>query len=223
MALDVAKIASETDVVLITQGLDDHCSMPTLEQLPRELPIVAAPEAAARIADLGFASVTTLRHGQAADVCDGRLHVEATPGALVGPPWSRRQNGYVLSENLRGGGTSLYYEPHCDFDRRALKSLGQVDIVVSPITSTLIKVPSLGLDYPLVSGDINLMELLTGLAPRVLIPLLNNEIEQEGDLTKYLTESGAGPDELRAALAERRILTRVEMPAPPGEALAIAL
>ena len=68
------------------------------------------------------------------------VHMRTTPplcahhllptGALVGPPWSKRQNGYVLREAAGGGsgsaGASLYYEPHCDFDVAAVTRVGQV-------------------------------------------------------------------------------------------------
>ena len=30
----------------------------------------------------------------------------------MGPPWEKRQNGYLLQEQ---GGVSLFYEPHCDY------------------------------------------------------------------------------------------------------------
>jgi hypothetical protein len=57
----------------------------------------------------------------------------ATSGALVGPPWSQRENGFILREGGGGGGgVSVYYEPHCSFDARALQQEPPVDIVISP-------------------------------------------------------------------------------------------
>lgn len=70
--------------------------MPTLERLPKHIPIIAQAEAADRIRPLGFKSLTTIGHGQSMPLCDGKLQLTATAGALVGPPWSTRQNGYVL-------------------------------------------------------------------------------------------------------------------------------
>lgn len=49
-------------------------------------------------------------------------------GALVGPPWSKRQNGFVLREGVPQA-ASLYYEPHCDFDEASVKAAGRVDLV----------------------------------------------------------------------------------------------
>jgi hypothetical protein len=95
------------------QYLDDHTHMPTLERLPKSIPVIAQPEAAARIAPLGFTDVRTIAPGASLDACGGRLRVTATAGALVGPPWSARQNGYVLQELGAARPTRLYYEPHC--------------------------------------------------------------------------------------------------------------
>ena len=78
------------------QWVDDHTHMPTLERLPKHIPIVAQPEAAQRIKPLGFKSLTPISHGQNIPVCGGRLQVTATVGALMGTSWLLRQNGYVL-------------------------------------------------------------------------------------------------------------------------------
>lgn len=87
--------------------------MPTLEKLPRTIPVIAQPEAAARIAPLGFKNVTPISPGQTLATVGGKVNVTATAGALVGPPWSARQNGFVLREVGGERPASLYYEPHC--------------------------------------------------------------------------------------------------------------
>jgi hypothetical protein len=87
--------------------------MPTLAALPKSIPVIAQPEAAARIAPLGFTNVTTIAPGEAREACGGKLRVRATAGALVGPPWSQRQNGFVIEEVGGERPASLYYEPHC--------------------------------------------------------------------------------------------------------------
>eukprot|EP00798_Chlamydomonas_sp_ICE-L_P030459 gene30459-35469_t len=132
--VDLPQIAAETDVIVLSQYLDDHTHMPTLEALPKNIPVVANPEAADRIAHLGFESVTRLDHGQTVEVAGGKLKITGVPGALVGPPWSKRQNALIFRENAEmtpdGNSASLFYEPHCDF----------VDVVISPFKSTLIGV-----------------------------------------------------------------------------------
>jgi hypothetical protein len=66
-------------------------------------------------------------------------------GALVGPPWSKRENGFVLREEAAGG-ASLYYEPHCDYDAASVGRAGPVDVVVTPPSTQSL------LGYDLVSG-----------------------------------------------------------------------
>ena len=55
-------------------------------------------------------------------------------GALVGPPWEKRQNGYLLREATEGG-VSLFYEPHCDYSGESVQRNvpGPVDVLVAPI------------------------------------------------------------------------------------------
>ncbi|KAI8462622.1 MAG: beta-lactamase superfamily domain-containing protein [Monoraphidium minutum] len=215
--LNVDDVAAETDVILLSQYLDDHTHMPTLERLPKSIPIIAQPEAAARIAPLGFTNVTPLAPGGALLACGGALRVTATGGALVGPPWSARQNGFVLAEQGVPRPASLYYEPHCDFDEASVAAAGPVDVVVSPVVDVLLG------GYALVRGGSDLAKLLRLLRPSVLVPLLNAELDEEGGLTAWMSRRGE-VDGVRDALAAAGLGgVDVDMPAPPGEAFAIAL
>mmetsp|Transcript_40508 Transcript_40508/g.90039 ORF Transcript_40508/g.90039 Transcript_40508/m.90039 type:complete len:157 (+) Transcript_40508:648-1118(+) len=156
------------------------------------------------------------------------MKISATVGALVGPPWSKRQNGLVFREVVPSGAAqedvaapaSLYYESHCDFVPESVAKVGKVDVVVSPITTTLVGVSPVG--YPVVLGDTNLQALLKLLQPKVLVPLMNADINQEGPLSSIVQERGS-VDQARQQLRQLGLDTRMEMPAPPGEALAIAL
>lgn len=67
-------------------------------------------------------------------------------GALVGPPWSKRENGFVLSET-QADGIKLYYEPHCDYDEAAVAKIGKVDAVVTPANSQVL------INFPLVRSQ----------------------------------------------------------------------
>eukprot|EP00798_Chlamydomonas_sp_ICE-L_P030460 gene30460-35470_t len=59
--------------------------------------------------------------------------------------------------------------------------------------------------------------------PLVLVPLLNAEIDQEGPLSALIIERGS-LDVVKQSLLDQGFTDlRVEFPAPPGEALAIAL
>lgn len=68
-------------------------------------------------------------------------------GALVGPPWSKRENGFVLAETQTHG-LRMYYEPHCDYDESSVASVGKVDAIVTPANSqVLIKFPLVGFHW----------------------------------------------------------------------------
>lgn len=67
------------------QALDDHTHMPTLEAMPKNMTVVANPEAAQRIAPLGFQKVIVIDHGQSTSVGDGKLFIKATSGGHFCP------------------------------------------------------------------------------------------------------------------------------------------
>jgi len=174
--------AEGTDVILLSQGLEDHAHPPTLELLPKELTVVASPTAAKVARDLGFKSVIEMWPGQTRLI--GNLSITATSGALVGPPWSQRENGFIVREQGRQG-VSCYYEPHCSFDASALAREKEVDIVISPATEILIGA------FPLVNGFEETKTLLKIMSPEVLMPLRNGAIDQSGVISPLVTESGS--------------------------------
>ncbi len=115
---------------------------------------------------------------------------------------------------------SLYYEPHCDFDAGSLRQAGAVDVVVTPVKSTLMNLGAGA--YPLVQGDMNLQQLLQLTKPKVVVPLMNAEIDQEGPLSQLLIERGETQG-LEEQLRSAGMQVRVDFPAPAGESMAIAL
>eukprot|EP00775_Hariotina_reticulata_P013066 gene13066-13193_t len=198
--IDVQQVAADTDVILISQWVDDHTHMPTLMQLPKHVPIIAQPEAAERIKPLGFTTLTTISPGQTQQICGGKLQLTATAGSLVGPPWSARQNGYVLRVRL------LVLGPFSMFSAEVPGGVG-------------------GRLYPLLKGSTDLTTLLKLLKPKVLVPLLNADLDQEGQLTSMMSVRGSSAaEDLRQALAAAGLSgTKLEYPAPAGESLALAL
>jgi hypothetical protein len=79
--------------------------------------------------------------------------------------------------------------------------------------------------YPLLKGDTDIAALLKLLRPKVLVPLLNAELDQEGSLTPIMSVRGSSESgAVRQVLAAAGLSgVRLEMPAPPGESLALAL
>ncbi|KAL4448826.1 hypothetical protein ABPG77_007543 [Micractinium sp. CCAP 211/92] len=206
---DLEQLANETDLLVLSQGIDDHAHKPTLQALPKTIPVVASSSAAAVARTLGFRTVYTLRPGQSLALLGGALTVRATAGALVGPPWSQRELGLVLQENLEGGarGTSLYYEPHADYLPDSVAAVAPVDVVVAPPCSQIL------FGYPLVKGSTDTLSLLKLLNPKVYVPLNNAEFDQEGPLADLLVEEGSA-DQVQQQLAAEPSLAGIRVCVP---------
>ncbi|EFN51973.1 hypothetical protein CHLNCDRAFT_139469 [Chlorella variabilis] len=217
-AVDLEALAAATDVLVLTQGIDDHAHRPTLQRLPKTVPVVASASGAAVARSLGFRTVYTLGTDQSLTL--GGLTLQGTAGALVGPPWSQRELGVVLRDDAEGG-ASLYYEPHADYlpesVRRAVAKGGPVDVVVSPPCSQSL------LGYPLVKGATDSLDLLRLLRPKVFVPLMNAEIDQAGPLAELLVEEGS-VEELQRQLAAQPDLAAVRVALPtPAQPMAVVL
>ena len=227
--VDLGAVCARTDVIILSQALPDHAHAPTLAALPdKALPVLCSPAAEGAARKAGFTNVTPLPHGASATVAGGKLRVTATAGALVGPPWATRENGFVIEQVVGTGGEAgdaaaataasaplrLYYEPHCDAGPGVLEGLGTVDVVITPAVSQKIG------GFPLVMGDENAVGLCTALRPAVFLPLENAEIRQEGPLAAVIKESGTVGG-LQARLAAAGLGTRVVVPAGAGESVVV--
>ena len=95
-------VPESIDLLLLTQGLQDHAHPETLMMLSKDLPVVGSAAAAKVAKRLGFTSVQTLNLGESTE--RGPLQIRATAGAAV----PAVENGYLL--DWPGG--SLYLEPH---------------------------------------------------------------------------------------------------------------
>ena len=227
---DLAAVCPRTDVILISQALPDHAHGPTLRALPdKSIPVVCSPAAEAAVRGAGFTNVTPLAIGKSAETAGGKIRVTATAGALVGPPWATRENGFVIEEvasTTEKRPLRIYYEPHCDWGEGALDGLagssgaGSVDVVVTPAVSQKLA------GYPLVMGEENLLKLVQALRPAALVPLVNAEFEQSGPLAAAIQQVGDGG---RAAV-EARLQgaglggsTKYCVPEAPGRPLAIEI
>ena len=216
--IDLDAVAKNTDFVLVTMSIDDHCHVPTLKALVErnaDLPIVASPSAAKVARDIGFRVVYELDHGEEAVLKDGDIVIKATEGALVGPPWSKRENGFVIQEK---DGISVYYEPHADYNPSSVESIGACDVIISPpCTQSL-------LGYDLVKGKTDTIPLLKMLKPKAIIALMNAEFDGSGPLAALISESG-GPDTLEQQIKESPSVdqdTRVFVP-KAGEPLVVEM
>ncbi|CAL4897349.1 unnamed protein product [Urochloa decumbens] len=219
-------------LLLITQSLDDHCHVRTLTQLSAmapELPVVTTPNAQPVLASLPtpFRRVTYLEPGQSAAVTD-RLRVVATAGPVLGPPWQRPENGYVILDD--GGHGLLYYEPHCVYDessfflpvqdedgddghsssssssnkRRRLRA----DVVVTPVVKQLLPA-----NFTLVSGQEDAVALARLLRARYVVPMSNGDVDAGGLLAAVISKQGT-TSSFQAMLSEALPQVQVLQPTP---------
>ena len=165
------------DLLLLTQGLPDHTHPASLALLPRDLPVVASPTAAARARQLGFTHVQALAPGQQwQGGPDADLRIRATAGA----PVPQVENGYVI-EHPSG---SVYLEPHgylpADLQAQSL------DAVITPVVDL-----GLPLAGAFVRGRQVLPQLLERFSPRtVLASTAGGEVRYAGLLSRILWQRG---------------------------------
>lgn len=193
------------DAIIITQEWEDHCHLPTLKMLRKDVPVLASPKAAVVVQRLGFTDVTDLAHGTSSQISG--LKVWATVGGRVGPPWALRENGFVLQEMQTG--LRIYYEPHCSFDEESVRSVSPVDVVITP--GRQYKVAG----FPLTESVNEAVRLLRILKPQVIIPIQLTHLEMSG-VTAPIIQLIGTPNDFEAYLREAGITARVVVPPLSG-------
>jgi L-ascorbate metabolism protein UlaG (beta-lactamase superfamily) len=197
-------IPEAIDLILLSQGLEDHAHPATLQQLDRQIPVVASPNAAKVVQGLGYTQVTTLAHGETTAV--GNLEIHAMPGSPIGPLLT--ENAYLLKDSTAG--TKLYYEPH-GYHSPSIKEFAPVDVVITPVVS--LEIPLLG---PVIQGKKTVLEIVQWLQPKVLLPTAaGGDVQFEGILQSLLRASGS-IEELRSLLTQHQLSTHV-LDLKPGE------
>lgn len=198
------------DLILISQGLDDHCHKPTLAQLDRTIPVIAAPAAAKTLEELGYQKVQILAHWQEFQVGD-RLTITAVPGAPIQP--GQVENGYVLVD--RTGSETLYYEPHLfPRDGGIGEKFGAIDLVIAPVVGQIF--PFLG---QVIMGPKEAIDLVETLKPRFYMPTTLGDIRASGILPALAKPVG-NVEEFRDRLIASGLPTQLLVPAP-GETLEV--
>ena len=168
-------VPPDLDLLLLSQGLDDHCHPPTLALLPKQLPVVASPTAAAKARRLGFEQVSALAPGACHRL--EALQITATAGAAV----PQVENGYLL-EHPEG---SLYLEPHGYLSPDL--SARQLDAVITPVVDL-----GLPLAGAFVRGTQVLPQLLERFQPQtVLASTAGGDVRFSGLLTQVLWQKGS--------------------------------
>jgi len=195
-------IPENIDLILLSQGLEDHAHPETLKKLDRQIPVVGSPNAAKVVRQLGYTQVTELAHGQSLPL--GGLEIQAVPGSPIGPMLT--ENGYLLKE-LETGYT-LYYEPH-GYHSPTLKDLAPIDVVITPIID--LGLPLLG---PILKGTETALKLAEWVKPQVMLPTAaGGDIAFEGLLVSLLRAEG-NLEDFRSMLARHNLAARVISPTP---------
>lgn len=197
----------QIDLLLISQGVDDHCHVPTLKQLDRTIPAIASPTAAKTLHQLGFEQVTALSHWQA--ITMDQLTVKAVLGAEIQP--GQVENGVVLTDHSTG--QTLYYEPHW-YPAQEATQIGPVDVAIAPVIGQIF--PLLG---QVIMGPEQSLDLVQKLQPKVFLPTTRGDIETQGILPRLIQSVGS-VEEFRDRLTVDYPTTQFILP-NPGEPVEI--
>ena len=133
--IDEIPTPDNIDLILLTQGLPDHCHIPSLKKFPKETNIICSKSASKTLDELNFESINIMLPGQNIKFND--ISIEATSGAAV----PQVENGYIL-ETTDG---SFYIEPHGFLDNTIKPR--KLDAVITPTKN--LQLPVVG---PFVKG-----------------------------------------------------------------------
>jgi len=173
-------LPEDIDVILLSQGLEDHAHPQTLQALDKAIPVIGSPNAAKVAREFGFTDVTAIDHGETL-TRDG-WSLKAVPGAPIGP--TLLENGYILTE--RATGLKLFYEPH-GFHQADLRAEAPVDVVITPMLD--LSLPVVG---PIIRGSKSVRELADWLQPQVMMPTADaGEAHYRGLLVSLLKATGS--------------------------------
>lgn len=204
-------IPDSLDLILLSQGLEDHAHPETLRQLNKSIPVVGSVSAAKVARQLGFSQVTALKHNETFVLGD-RVSIQATVGSPLGP--LVQENGYLMKELATG--TTLYYEPHGSHPP-TLKESAPIDVVIAPLID--LTLPIVG---SIIKGAESALELAQRVNPQVMLPTAaDGNVQYEGVLLSMLKAIGS-VDEFRAKLIENNLSTKVFEP-KPGVCFAVPL
>lgn len=202
-------IPENLDLILLSQGIEDHAHPETLKKLDRAIPVVASPSAAKVAQAIGFQTITVLNHGESFTI-DQSVQIQATPGSSLGP--GTQENGYLLTELPTG--VTLYYEPHGNHPS-ALPPL--IDVVITPLID--LALPLVG---SIIKGTESAIDLAQQVKPQIILPTAaGGEIQYEGILISLLKAIGT-TDDFRSKLAQANLTTQVIEP-KPGDRIEISV
>lgn len=204
-------IPQNIDLILLSQGLEDHAHPPTLKELDKHIPVVASPNATKVVKELGYTSVTTLDHQESFTLGD-KVTIKAVPGSPIGPTLT--ENGYIITGSESN--KSIYYEPHGYHDE-SLKEAAPIDVIITPIIN--LKLPLLG---AVIKGQETALQVCKWLSPQVILSTAaGGDIDFKGLITSVLKADGS-VEEFSELLKQNSLSTKAVDP-QSGETIELSL
>lgn len=205
------QIPDQIDLILLSQGIEDHAHPDTLKRLDKSIPVVGSPSAAKVAESLGFTSVTPLKHHEVFTL-DQSVKIQATPGSPLGP--TVQENGYLLTELATG--VKLYYEPH-GYHSPTLKDHAPIDVAIVPLID--LALPVVG---SIIRGTQSALDLAKQVKPQVMLPTADAGDVQYGGFLVSILKAIGNLDEFRSSLAQHQLSTQVIEP-KPGDRIEISV
>ena len=166
------EINKNIDIILLTQGLPDHCHIPTLEMFSKNIPIICSKSARGILEKLGFSSIKVLNPSDKTQ--QNNLSIEATAGA----PVPQIENGYIVRDDENNG---FYIEPHGYLDENLEKQ--NLDAVITPTKN--LALPVVG---SFVKGADVIPKLINTFNPKfILSSTVGGNAEYSGFLNKLIS------------------------------------
>lgn len=204
-------IPENIDLIVLSQGLEDHAHPQTLKQLDKNIPVVASPTAAKVVEGLGYSQIVILDHNETYSF-DNSIQIRAVPGSLVGP--TLVENGYIF-QDLKTDNT-MYYEPHGNHSEK-IKEFAPIDVIITPIIN--LNLPLVG---PIIKGNESALQVAQWLKPQVMLPTAaGGDIDFQGLLISLLKAEGSVA-ETQLQLTKNNLETKV-IEAQPGERFEVQL
>ena len=165
-------IDKEIDIILLTQGLPDHCHVPTLEMFRKDIPIICPKSAFETLEKIGFSSIKVLKPTEKTRQLN--LSIEATAGA----PVPQIENGYIVKDDQEN---SFYIEPHGFLDENL--SNQKLDAVITPTKN--LGLPLLG---SFVKGADVIPKLINKFNPKyILSSTVGGDAKYSGLLNNFIS------------------------------------
>ena len=165
-------IDKNIDIILLTQGLPDHCHIPSLEMFNKEIPIICPRSASGILEKIGFSSIKILKPNEKTHQFN--LSFEATAGA----PVPQIENGYIVKDDENN---SFYIEPHGYLDENIDNQ--NLDAVITPTKN--LELPLLG---SFVKGADVIPKLINKFNPKyILSSTVGGDAKYSGFLNNFIS------------------------------------